>query len=196
MLEKIDLKKKCQGKEYKARLEEESAKLSVLQRQCKEARIPVIIVFEGFGAAGKGTQINRLIQAMDPRGFSVYTSNKESEDERLHPFLWRYWTKIPAKGRFAIFDRSWYRRVLVDRFDKITKKEELPSAFHDILSFERQLTDDGTVIIKFFLYISKEEQKKRFKLLEDSKETAWKVTEADWKRNKEYSEYLKINEDI
>lgn len=196
MLEKIDLKKKCQGKEYKARLEEESAKLSVLQRQCKEAGIPVIIVFEGFGAAGKGTQINRLIQAMDPRGFSVYTSNKESEDERLHPFLWRYWTKIPAKGRFAIFDRSWYRRVLVDRFDKITKKEELPSAFHDILSFERQLTDDGTVIIKFFLYISKEEQKKRFKLLEDSKETAWKVTEADWKRNKEYSEYLKINEEM
>ncbi len=196
MLEKIDLKKKCQGKEYKARLEEESAKLSVLQRQCKEAWIPVIIVFEGFGAAGKGTQINRLIQAMDPRGFSVYTSNKESEDERLHPFLWRYWTKIPAKGRFAIFDRSWYRRVLVDRFDKITKKEELPSAFHDILSFERQLTDDGTVIIKFFLYISKEEQKKRFKLLEDSKETAWKVTEADWKRNKEYSEYLKINEEM
>ncbi len=196
MLEKIDLKKKCQGKEYKARLEEESAKLSVLQRQCKEAGIPVIIVFEGFGAAGKGTQINRLIQAMDPRGFSVYTSNKESEDERLHPFLWRYWTKIPAKGRFAIFDRSWYRRVLVDRFDKITKKEELPSAFHDILSFERQLTDDGTVIIKFFLYISKEEQKKRFKLLEDSRETAWKVTEADWKRNKEYSEYLKINEEM
>lgn len=196
MLEKIDLKKKCQGKEYKARLEEESAKLSVLQRQCKEAGIPVIIVFEGFGAAGKGTQINRLIQAMDPRGFSVYTSNKESEDERLHPFLWRYWTKIPAKGRFAIFDRSWYRRILVDRFDKITKKEELPSAFHDILSFERQLTDDGTVIIKFFLYISKEEQKKRFKLLEDSKETAWKVTEADWKRNKEYSEYLKINEEM
>lgn len=196
MLEKIDLKKKCQGKEYKAKLEEESAKLSVLQRQCKEAGIPVIIVFEGFGAAGKGTQINRLIQAMDPRGFSVYTSNKESEDERLHPFLWRYWTKIPAKGRFAIFDRSWYRRVLVDRFDKITKKEELPSAFHDILSFERQLTDDGTVIIKFFLYISKEEQKKRFKLLEDSKETAWKVTEADWKRNKEYSEYLKINEEM
>lgn len=196
MLEKIDLKKKCQGKEYKARLEEESAKLSVLQRQCKEAGIPVIVVFEGFGAAGKGTQINRLIQAMDPRGFSVYTSNKESEDERLHPFLWRYWTKIPAKGRFAIFDRSWYRRVLVDRFDKITKKEELPSAFHDILSFERQLTDDGTVIIKFFLYISKEEQKKRFKLLEDSKETAWKVTEADWKRNKEYSEYLKINEEM
>ncbi len=196
MLEKIDLKKKCQGKEYKAKLEEESAKLSVLQRQCKEAGIPVIIVFEGFGAAGKGTQINRLIQAMDPRGFSVYTSNKESEDERLHPFLWRYWTKIPAKGRFAIFDRSWYRRVLVDRFDKITKKEELPSAFHDILSFERQLTDDGTVIIKFFLYISKEEQKKRFKLLEDSRETAWKVTEADWKRNKEYSEYLKINEEM
>lgn len=196
MLDKIDLKKKCSGKEYKARLEEESAKLSVLQRKCKEAKIPVIIVFEGFGAAGKGTQINRLIQAMDPRGFSVYTSNRESEDEMLRPFLWRFWTKIPAKGRFAIFDRSWYRRVLVDRFDKITKKEELPKAYRDILSFERQLTDDGTVIIKLFLYISKEEQKKRFKLLEKSKETRWKVTDTDWRRNKDYDEYLKINEEM
>ncbi len=196
MLEKIDLKKKCSGKEYKAKLEEESAKLSLLQRKCKEAGIPVIIVFEGFGAAGKGTQINRLIQAMDPRGFSVYTSNRETEEERMRPFLWRYWTKIPAKGRFAIFDRSWYRRVLVDRFDKITKKDELPYAFHDILSFERQLADDGTVIIKFFLYISKEEQKKRFKLLEDSRETGWKVTESDWKRNKEYNEYLRMNEEM
>ena len=186
MLEKIDLKKKCSGKDYKEKLEAEAERLSLLQRKCKEAGIPVIIVFEGFGAAGKGTQINRLIQAMDPRGFSVYTSNRETEEERMRPFLWRYWTKIPAKGRFTVFDRSWYRRVLVDRFDKITKKEELPNAFHDILSFERQLADDGTVIIKFFLYISKEEQKKRFKNLEESKETAWKVTEADWKRNKEY----------
>ncbi|MBO5279196.1 MAG: polyphosphate:AMP phosphotransferase [Lachnospiraceae bacterium] len=196
MLEKIDLKKKCSGKDYKEKLEAEAERLSLLQRKCKEAGIPVIIVFEGFGAAGKGTQINRLIQAMDPRGFSVYTSNRETEEERMRPFLWRYWTKIPAKGRFTVFDRSWYRRVLVDRFDKITKKEELPNAFHDILSFERQLADDGTVIIKFFLYISKEEQKKRFKNLEESKETAWKVTEADWKRNKEYDEYLKINEEM
>lgn len=196
MLEKIDLKKKCPGKEYKEKLEAEAERLSLLQRKCKEAGIPVIIVFEGFGAAGKGTQINRLIQAMDPRGFSVYTSNRETEEERMRPFLWRYWTKTPAKGRFTVFDRSWYRRVLVDRFDRITKKEELPNAFHDILSFERQLADDGTVLIKLFLYISKEEQKKRFKNLEESKETAWKVTEADWKRNKEYDEYLKMNEEM
>lgn len=196
MLEKIDLKKKYEGKGYKARLEEEEGRLSLLQRQCKEAGIPVIILFEGFGAAGKGTQINRLIQAMDPRGFSVYTSNRESEEERMHPFLWRFWTKIPPRGRFTIFDRSWYRRVLVDRFDGITKKEEMPGAFRDILSFERQLADDGTVIIKFFLYITREEQKKRFKHLEESRETAWKVTEADWRRNKEYDEYRKLNEEM
>ncbi|MBP3543286.1 MAG: polyphosphate:AMP phosphotransferase [Lachnospiraceae bacterium] len=196
MLEKIDLKKKCEGKEYKEKLELEGQKLSVLQRKCKEAGIPVIILFEGFGAAGKGTQINRLIQAMDPRGFSVYTSNRETEEERMRPFLWRFWTKIPARGRFAIFDRSWYRRVLADRFDKITKKEELAGAFRDIISFERQLADDGTVLIKLFLYISQREQKKRFKNLEASKETSWKVTEADWKRNKEYAEYLQMNEEM
>lgn len=196
MLEKIDLSKKLDGKELKAGYEKEGAKLSLLQRQCREAGIPVMIVFEGLGAAGKGTQINRLIQYLDPRGFEVHTSNRETEEERLRPFLWRYWTKTPAKGRIAIFDRSWYRRVLVDRFDKITKKEELPNNFQDILSFERQLTDDGVVILKFFLYISKEEQKKRFALLESSKETRWKVTEEDKKRNKEYQKYLEMNEEM
>lgn len=196
MLEKIDLSKSITKEEYKEALKRVSAKLGQLQRECKAAGIPVILVFEGMGAAGKGTQINRLIQALDPRGFSVYASNKNNEEERLRPFLWRYWTKTPAKGRIAIFDRSWYRKVQVDCFDGVTKKEELAGAFHDILSFERQLSTDGTVILKFFLYISKEEQKKRFKKLESSKETAWRVTEEDRKRNQEYERYLKINEEM
>lgn len=196
MLEKIDLSKTVGKEEYKEVLEKESTRLGLLQRECKAAGIPVIVVFEGMGAAGKGVQINRLIQALDPRGFSVYASNKNNEEEQMRPFLWRYWTKTPAKGRIAIFDRSWYRKVQVDRFDKLTKKEELPGAFKDILSFEKQLSDDGTVIIKFFLYISKEEQKKRFKKLDSAKDTSWRVTEADWKRNKEYDKYLTINEEM
>lgn len=196
MLEKIDLSKTISKEEYKEMLSRESERLGLLQRECKAAGIPVIVVFEGMGAAGKGVQINRLIQALDPRGFSVYASNRNNEEEEMRPFLWRYWTKTPAKGRIAIFDRSWYRKVQVDRFDKLTKKEELPGAFQDILSFEKQLSDDGTVIIKLFLYISKEEQKKRFKKLDDAKETAWRVTEADWKRNKEYDKYLAINEEM
>ena len=196
MLEKIDLSVGVDKDVYKAAMEEMEAKLGVLQRSCKEAKIPVMILFEGMGAAGKGIQINRLIQAMDPRGFSVYTSNRPTEEEQYRPFLWSYWTKTPAKGRIAIFDRSWYRRVQVDRFDGLTQETELLSAFQDILSFERQLTDDGTVIIKLFLHISKEEQKKRYKKLTASKETAWRVSDSDWQRNKAYDRYAQINEEM
>ena len=196
MLEKLDLQKTAEKETCRQLSEELGARLGVLQRQCRAEKIPVMIVFEGFGAAGKGVQINRLIQFLDPRGFDVYASRTPGEEELLRPFLWRYWTKTPENGRIAIFDKSWYDKVTVDRFDKITKRQELTGAFDDILSFEKQLTDAGTVIIKLFLAISKEEQKKRFKKLEEKKETAWRVTEGDWKRNKEYDKFLMMNEEM
>ncbi len=196
MLEKIDLFKTADKETYKAVRDQLGAKLGLLQRECKAAGIPVIIVFEGMGAAGKGIQINRLIQNLDPRGFSVYASSRETEEEAMRPFLWRYWTKTPANGRIAVFDRSWYCRVQKDRFDGKITESQLPGAFQDILSFERQLTDGGAVIIKLFLYISKEEQRKRFKKLDGSKETSWRVNEADWERNERYEEYLQINEEM
>ena len=176
MLEKIDLSKKVDKKTYRRVMDEAEEKLGLLQRECKDAGIPVILVFEGMGAAGKGVQINRLIQALDPRGFDVYACDRPTEDEQMRPFLWRYWTKTPAKGRIAVFDRSWYRSVQVDRFDGLTREDKLGDAYQDILSFEKQLCDDGTVIMKFFLYIDKDEQKKRFKKLEGSKETSWRGT--------------------
>lgn len=196
MLEKIDLSKKVDKDTFKTVVESEGARLAKLQRECKAAGIPVMIVFEGMGAAGKGVQINRLIQTLDPRGFSVYATNPSNEEEAMRPFLWRFWTKTPARGRIAVFDRSWYGIVQRDRFDYPDKELDLEGAYQDILSFERQLTDDGTVIIKLFLHISKEEQKKRFKKLDDSKGTSWRVSKQDWKRNKEYDSYLKINEEM
>ena len=196
MLEKIDLSKKVDKKTYRRVMDEAEEKLGLLQRECKDAGIPVILVFEGMGAAGKGVQINRLIQALDPRGFDVYACDRPTEDEQMRPFLWRYWTKTPAKGRIAVFDRSWYRSVQVDRFDGLTREDKLGDAYQDILSFEKQLCDDGTVIMKFFLYIDKDEQKKRFKKLEGSKETSWRVTEEDWNRNKDFARYLKMNEEM
>ncbi len=196
MLEKVDLNRKMGKKEYKEWMDDLQPKLSYLQRACKEQKIPVMIVFEGFGAAGKGTLINKIIEPLDPRGFSVYATAVETKEEKMHPFLWRFWTKIPSQGRIAIFDRSWYRRVLVDRFDGITTKEQLDYAFGEICSFEKQLTDDGMVIIKLFADVSKKEQKKRFdKLLEDKK-TAWRVTKDDLARNKHYEEYLAMNEEM
>ena len=196
MLEKMDLTRKMPPGEAKKQLEEAGEKLGRLQRECKKEEIPVIIVFEGMGAAGKGVQINRLIQPMDPRGFTVYTSNHPTREERLRPFLWRYWTRTPAKGRIAIFDRSWYRSVQADRFDEQRGDKKIEIDYNDIRSFEKQLHDDGTVLIKFFLYIDKKEQKRRFERLASSKETAWRVAKEDWKRNKEFEEYVKLNEQM
>ncbi len=196
MLEKVDLSKKMTKEEYKEKMPVLESRLGELQRQCKSLNIPVMVVFEGFGAAGKGVQIGRLIQSLDPRGFEVHAIQRESEEEKMHPFLWRFWTKTPAKGRIAVFDGSWYRRVLIDRFEKRTKKGELSDAYHSICSFEKQLTDDGCVLIKLFLDISKKEQKKRFKKLLENKETAWRVSKGDLERNQHYDDYQAIMEEM
>ena len=196
MLEQIDLTKTVGREEYKEKMGRVEPKLARLQRECRELGIPVMIVFEGFGAAGKGVQISKLIAPLDPRGFSVYTINGESPEEQMRPFLWRFWVKTPEKGRIAIFDRSWYRRVLVDRFDGVTTKQELGYAYEEIKSFERQLTDSGCVIIKLFLAIDQKEQKKRFKKLQESKSSAWRVSDGDRKRNKEYDRYKTMNEEM
>ena len=196
MLEQIDLTRKMDKEEYRKKMEEMTPHLARLQRACKELGIPVMIVFEGFGAAGKGVQIGKLISALDPRGFHVHAINGESPEEQMRPFIWGFWTKTPAKGRIAIFDRSWYRRVLVDRFDGLTTEQELAYAYEEINSFERQLTDGGYVIIKLFLCIDKKEQKKRFHKLMESKSSAWRVSEGDLKRNKEYGRYKEMNEEM
>ncbi|MBQ7063854.1 MAG: phosphate--AMP phosphotransferase [Firmicutes bacterium] len=196
MLEKIDLKKNLTKEEYRAVRDQVDADLALLQRECKAAGIPVIILFEGWGAAGKGSTISRLIDPLDPRGFFVHSISAENEDESYHPWLWRFWTKLPAKGQIAIFDRSWYRRVQVDHFAKHLSQTELLQTYEEINSFEELLIKDGTVIIKFFLHISKKEQKKRFDKLLSERETSWRVTKEDLLHNKHYQELLEINDSM
>ena len=154
MLDKVDLTKSMTKDDYRKIKDPLDEQLSLLQRECRNAKIPIIILFEGWGAAGKGTLISRLIEPLDPRGFSVYTTQKEDENERMHPYLWRFWTKLPAAGQIAIFDRSWYRRVQVDHFDAPLSPLQLSQTYQEINSFEELLIRDGTVIIKFFLCIT------------------------------------------
>ena len=197
MLEKVDLSKKLSKDEYKEMIDPLREKLGKLQRQARDLKIPVVIVFEGWDAAGKGTFINELILALDPRGFNVFSTREEpNEEEKLRPYFWRFWTKIPQQGRIVIFDRSWYTRVLTDRVNKVISTEELHEIFHDIPSFERQLSDDGTLIIKYFLHISKKEQKERLENLQNDPVTAWRVTDDDWKHHKQYDHYLQAVEEM
>jgi polyphosphate:AMP phosphotransferase len=196
MLENIDLSRRIPKAEYGEAKDATGLKLAALQRRVTELRIPVIIVFEGWSAAGKGTLINNLILPLDPRGFRVHSTLPPNEEEALRPFLWRFWISTPAAGRQAIFDRSWYRRVLTDRVNGEVKGRRLQQAFDDIRSFERQLADEGNVILKFFLHISKKEQKRRFEKLRRNPATAWRVTEDDLKAHRQYKEYLQATEDM
>lgn len=196
MLEKVDLRKKMTKDEYKEKMQKLEIELGKLQRQCRSLDIPVMIIFEGFGASGKGVQIGKLIQGLDPRGFQVYPIKRASEEEEMHPFLWRFWTKTPEKGRIAIYDGSWYRRVLIDRFDRLTKKKEINRDYESICSFEKQLTDDGTVMIKLLLDIDQIEQKRRFRKLRSKKETAWRVSKGDMERNKHFDKYQAMMEEM
>ena len=189
MLREVDLNKNLTKKEYKERMDKLAPKFAALQREARAKGLPVMVVFEGWGASGKGTMISRLIQPLDPRGFKVFTIQAENEEEHMHPFLWRFWTKTPAKGRMHIFDRSWYRRVITEQMDAPMDQKRLDAAYQQILSFEEQLSADGTLIIKFFLHISADEQEKRLKKLERSSETKWRVTKADWKHFKQYKSY-------
>ena len=161
MLEKIDLNKKVDKKNYKEAMDKAGERLGLLQRECKAEGIPVMIVFEGMGAAGKGVQNQPADSGHgSQRVLTCMPATAPTRRSRCGPFCGATGPRRRPKGRFAIFDRSWYRSVQVDRFDGLTPEDKVGGAYQDILSFEKQLSDDGTVIIKFFLYIDKEEQKK------------------------------------
>lgn len=164
-------------------------KLAGLQQQIKEAKIPVIILFEGWGASGKGSIIGTLITELDPRGFKVYTTGSPTSNELRFPPMRRYWTKIPEYGRMSIFDRSWYRDVSISAVEDGISDKEIDRRFADILNLERQLSDDGYILLKFFLHLSKKEQKKRFETLEANRATSWRVTADDWRHHRMYAEY-------
>jgi polyphosphate:AMP phosphotransferase len=181
MLDQINLNKEISKEDFKKQMKEMEPRIALAERRCKALGIPVIILFEGWGASGKGTLINRLIQPLDPRGFRVFTIQEPTEDEAMRPFMWRFWTRTPASGRIHIFDQSWYERALF---------EDKKDAIAEITNFEEQLATGGTLIIKFFLHISKEEQTRRFKKLESLDATQWRVNDRDREQNKDYDSWV------
>jgi polyphosphate:AMP phosphotransferase len=196
MLETLDLNKKIEPAAYQKSFRPLRDKLDDLQREIFDAKIPVCLVIEGWDAAGKGDSIEKLVGRLDPRGYKVHPIYAPSEEEALRPFLWRFWTKIPGRGQIVIFDRSWYHRVLRERVDGDLSKRAWQSAFNEITQFERMLTDDGVVMVKFWLHISEKEQKSRFKAMEKSKFDRWRINKQDWKAHKHYKEYLEAAEEM
>jgi len=192
LLEKLDTNRTIETKEYNAAMKRLQRELAALQLKVKELEIPILIVFEGWSAAGKGTAISRLVYSLDPRDFNVYTMGKVAPSCSNRPFLCAYAANAPSKGRMAIYDKSWHRISLPEgqKAWKL-KPAEKKGFYHDVNAFEKQLADDGTLIIKFFLHISKDEQKRRFDELEKNEATKWRIVERDKIQNKNYGKYTK-----
>ena len=195
MLADIDLNKSMEKKDYKENLSRLETAMADLQHKVREANLPVILVFEGWGASGKGTSISRVTNPLDPRYFDVRTSGKVTEDKIMRPFLWSFWTYLPAKGQIVIMDKSWHRIILPDAREDWHLSNMAANAFYyDVNAFERQLTDDGYLIIKFFLHIGKDEQRRRFKRLDKDPTSSWRVRPHDWAQNDNYEHNMRLFE--
>lgn len=178
--------------ELDERLHAARSKLSVLQMQIKEHGLPVLVLFEGWGTAGKGSVLGKVIKNIDPRFFKVATMDEPTEEERRKPFLYRYFVKIPANGKLEFLDSGWMDEVVKDVLhDKIGEKE-YKKKIESVKRFERQLTDNGYLVMKFFFQISRKEQKKRIEVLKENKDTRWRVSgDEDW-QNKHYDKCMHV----
>jgi polyphosphate kinase 2 (PPK2 family) len=175
--------------EYKRLLKNSQLKLLNYQRSLAECKRTLVVLFEGPDAAGKGGAIKRLVERLDPRLLRVHSVVKPTEEEYAHHYLWRFWNRLPAYGQIAVFDRSWYGRVLVERVEGFCSEKEWKRAYEEINEFERLLCDDGTVFVKIYLHISKDEQLMRFKRRESDPYKHWKITDEDWRNRRKWDEH-------
>ena len=196
-LKSLDFSQNMTKKEYDKELEKYQRKLNLLVRSRKFRKISAILVFEGSDAAGKGGGVRRVTGALDPRSYRIIPIAAPTEEEKLHPYLWRFWRNIPRNGNFTIFDRSWYGRLLVERVEGFCSPADWMRAYGEINDFEEQLARSGGVVIKFWLSITKDEQLKRFKEREVTGFKRFKITEEDWRNRKRWNKYeLAIGEMI
>lgn len=196
MLETVDLKKKLSKPAYAKAMHPLQEKLRGLQYAAKDAEVPVIICLEGWDTAGKGQVIKKLTEKLDPRLFRVHPGSPPSPLEARYHFLWRYQVALPNDGEMVVFDHSWYGRVLVERCDKIVKKKEWREAYEQINQFERWLADDGQVLMKFWMHISKPEQKKRFRACLSDPALKWKITKEYRRHHRNYNEWTDAVEEM
>lgn len=185
----IDLTKTIDPDDYKVRLKEQQHRIFQLTESKAFRKRGLICAFEGNDAAGKGGCIRRIRQALDPRDFRVHAVAAPSEEERARPYLWRFWRDVPKKGCTAIFDRSWYGRVLVERVEGFASTADWMRAYGEINAFERQLVDNGYVVMKFWLAITPEEQLRRFEERADTPYKQFKITDEDWRNRDKWDLY-------
>jgi polyphosphate kinase 2 (PPK2 family) len=196
MLEIVNLDQKLSQHDWKARRSAYQQRLYDLEKAAFDVKMPTIVILEGWDAAGKGTAVQTLTSRLDPRGFTVWPIRGARTYEQKRPWLWRFWNKLPNYGHMAIFDRSWYGRVTVERIEYGLPQREVLRAYNDIVDFERLISLDGYVIVKFFLHISKKEQARRFKRIAEDPLESWRLLDEDRERHRRYDEWLQVYEEM
>lgn len=181
-------------KEHATRLEELQGRLNLLHRAARDKKVSTILVFQGWDAAGKGGAIRRITAALDSRDYRVISIAAPTDEERAHHYLWRFWRRLPRAGRFTIFDRSWYGRVLVERVEGFATEREWRRAYAEINDFEQGLVDHGMVLVKFWIHITRDVQEQRFKARLEVPYKRWKITDEDWRNREKWEDYeLAVN---
>jgi polyphosphate kinase 2 (PPK2 family) len=189
MLEALDLNRQLSKADYKAQMPLLQQRLHQLQRACWDQQLATLVVLEGWDACGKGDVIRKLTQKLEPRGFRLHAIREPRTFELHLPWMCRFWAKLPNWGEMAIFDHSWYSRVLVERVEDLIQPIQWMQAYNDIIAFERALADDRYLIAKFFLHIDQKEQQKRLKAMESDPRSSWQVEPEDWEQNERFEEY-------
>lgn len=193
-LGELDLSKVLEKEEYDKEKDELQEEARELMYWCYANEVPVILVFEGQDAAGKGGAIKRLTRNIDPRLYEVIPISAPSKEEHRYHYLWRFYKELPRRGKMSIFDRSWYGRVLVERVEGFATEDEWERAYNELNEFEEHLTHQGAILLKFFLHIDKDEQLSRFEAREENKE--WKITDEDWRNRDKWDQYQEATNEM
>ena len=188
-LREVDLSPALTDEEYRKELKKLQKRLGELHNVIYRKKIPVILCYEGWDAAGKGGNIRRIAKPLDPRGFDVMPIASPTPDELHRQYLWRFWKRLPRTGHFCIFDRTWYGRVMVERLEGFCSEEDWQRAYNEMNEFERQLTDWGAVVLKFWIHIDQDTQLARFNDRQNTPEKQWKLTEEDWRNREKWPQY-------
>ena len=175
--------------EYQEALKREQKRFAELELKMYLARVPLMVLYEGDDAAGKGGNIKRVAQAIDPRAYTIFPSPAPTKVELAHPHLWRYWTRLPRAGHVGIYDRSWYGRVLVERVEGFASPAEWSRAYDEINEFEGELEAWGALLLKFWVAVSPEEQLNRFNDRQNNPDKQWKITPEDWRNRDKHPQY-------
>lgn len=195
LLADVKLNKTISDAKYKDELDRLQGKLSELHNRLYRKRVPVVIVYEGWDAAGKGGNIKRLTGALDPRGFEVHPIASPEPREKARHYLWRFWTRLPKTGHIAIFDRSWYGRVMVERLEGFCSENDWQRAYYEMNEFEEELHSWGAIVLKFWVQIDKDTQLERFTERQNTPEKQWKITDEDWRNREKWDQYeMAVNE--